>query len=249
MNTLEQREVYRAAPIVEAVIDIQCVNRPDLGWRDLAKVGEAICPGAERKEIIEVTTTVSPDGLEETIRKQIGLIFHRPPEQEVVQVREVGFSYSRTAPYRRWEEFCESARRSWNLYSQESTPVSITRLGIRYINSLPIGNPDILDLEPFVFVRPQTPWNLSAPPAGFHLQIRRQMGPQTTLILNEATVQQPDGGRTALLLDIDVFWEGVEPFGSAAQQDWLWNRIGELRVIEREAFEASITDRMREMMR
>lgn len=131
----------------------------------------------------------------------------------------------------------------WSRYAEVARPSVVKRLAVRFINLLTVPGA-IGDFRPFVNIYPATPWNLTSPPAGLFLQVRRPLGDVGLIVLNE-TVVQSENGEVAIVLDFDVFSEKEQAFDREA----IWNQIEELHVSADEAFESSITDRVRDQIR
>ena len=64
------------------------------------------------------------------------------------------------------------------------------------------------------------------------------------LLINETVAQNSGTAPVAIVLDLDAFLEREMPSGESD----LWNLVEDLHVNVEEAFEASITDQMRELI-
>lgn len=246
-----EREIYGNARVTEAVIDIRCVNRTNLVLRDVNILSKQLGDDALRQlgdditrtELVEVTEELDPDGTQRTTRKPVGYGFK--VGNQVVQARLNGLAVSRLHPYGKWELFLDQTRSTWREYCGIAGPLTITRLGVRYINSLPIGDPGIDDLARFLKLRPVTPWGLLSPPAAFFLQIRQPSDNGSVLVVNEATIIDASSGKASILLDLDASRE--ERF--AYNEDQMWNLLEDLHVQLRDAFEKAIDEPVREILR
>lgn len=241
----ENREIYGRAPVMEAAIDIRCINRPNFTMADVALLAEALSNDFRQEaEAVERTEEVRSDGARRVTERPVGLVLRRyPDDRGILQVQVEGFTYSQTAPYERWEPFSQEAERLWSRYCNEAEPQAVTRIGVRYINRLEIGDA-IEDLSPFLNVYPVTPWKLKSPPSGFSLQIRLPHDDDSALVVNVATVLHARTQQIAILLDLDALQADV-----ACDVKELWNVVEELHVKVERAFEGLITDRMRELIR
>jgi len=233
------RPIYSKSPITEAVIDIRTLSS-SLTTRALREL--ALDGFAHAGELIEIEQTISPEG-ESRVKRAVGVAYRSTAANLVVQLRLEGFSCSKLAPYDRWESFSDTARALWLKYLEVSKPEVTTRAAVRFINRIPIPAP-LRDFKEFVTVHPATPWDLTAPPAGVFLQVRRMLEPDVSLVVNETVVASETGG-VAIVLDFDVFCELELEFDSEA----VWNQIERLHVLADEAFESSITERVRSEIR
>jgi uncharacterized protein (TIGR04255 family) len=239
-----EREIYGKPSIIEAVIDIRCVSRTGLTLRELATLSNRLGDDVTRSELVEVTTEFDSDD-ERTTRRVVGHVFKFNNQLSVAQARVNGLAVARLHPYEKWELFLDQVTSTWRRYYDIASPSAITRVGVRYINSLPIGDPGVEELAPFLRLRPVTPWKLTSPPAAFFLQIRRLLDERSVLVVNEATILDPTSGKASILLDLDASREETFPYN----EEQMWNLVEELHVQLREAFENAIDDSVREILR
>jgi uncharacterized protein (TIGR04255 family) len=235
------RKIYSHSPITEAVIDIRTLA-PELTVRALKTFGDGIEGFVHTGELIEIEQTIGRDSESKT-QRTVGVAYRSERENLILQLRLQGFACSKLAPYERWESFRDRARGIWFSYVDVSKPRALTRAAVRFINRIPVPGP-IDDFRDFVTVYPSTPWELTSPPAGMFLQLRRVLEDGTSLVINEAVVTS-DPVEVAIVLDFDVFSEGERDFDAEA----IWNHIEQLHVLADEAFESSITDRVRSEIR
>lgn len=242
-----ERRIYRNAPIVEAVIDLRCGTPSSLTFRDIARVAETIAAFGytQTGETVQVVQTMGSDGSSERSETKVGVALQSVDQKYVIQLQMQGFSCSRLYPYPRWEAFLDEAKRLWEVYRDAVQPESVRRVGIRYVNRLEVDAPVIDDFRPFLNLHPVTPWGLTTPPAGFFLQIRQPLSDGSMLLVNETTVQNAGTGQVAVVLDLDAFLEREMP----VDEHDVWNLVEALHVKVEAAFEASITDRVRQLIR
>ena len=241
MTVQPDRTIYTKSPITEAVIDIRTVNGEGLSIRDLKRAGDRLAGYVETARLQEIQETFSESERTQS-QRTVGLAYRSEERQTVVQVRLEGFACSKLSPYDRWESFRDHARESWVHYVEVAGPTVVKRLAVRFINRIPVPRA-VADFRPYVHVYPATPWNLTSPPAGLFLQLRRPFPNGRLMVLNQ-TVAATEGV-VAIILDFDVFSEEEQPFDDVA----VWNQVEELHVSLEEAFEESITDLVREQIR
>lgn len=241
------RRIYERSPIVEAIIDLRCGNPSTLTFRDVARTAAEIAATgySEAGESVQVVQKFAPDGGSQRTETKVGVALRSGDEKYVVQLQIDGFSCSRLHPYPQWETFRAEAQRLWAIYRAAARPESIQRVGIRYVNRLEIGSPTINDLRPFLSLHPVTPWSLTSPPSEFFLQIRQPQEGGSMLLVNESTLLHQATGQAAVLLDLDAFVAREIP----VDENVIWNLVEDLHVKVEHAFEASITDRVRDLIR
>src|SRR5215204_6392546 len=239
---MSERAHYSRAPITEALIDIRVTLPEEVTVTDLAhmEVGEEIgYPQRRNRFTVELEQEIAFGGQVGTATREIhtGYDFLTSDELQIVQVRLDGFTFSRLAPYGRWETFREEAHRLWKLYRAVADPMAVTRVAIRYINqlNLPLPMDDFKDyLRTVPEVSPELPQGLSD-------YLMRLVIPQedigAVLLLNQALLPSPDASTASILLDIDLFRELEASIG----EEELWTLLDQFRARKNQVFEACIT--------
>ena len=81
-----------------------------------------------------------------------GLRFTSDDKLHIAQIKRDGVVFSRLKPYENWERFTEAALRIWRIYLDFALPDDIQRLGVRFINQIPLAGFDslgrVLDAPP-----------------------------------------------------------------------------------------------------
>lgn len=236
----------RNAPIREAIVDFRVKARRELTLQDLAPVRESLrdtFPIFEEQHATETTILLSPPATpSEASVRQLGLqgyILKSEDGHNIVQLRAAGFTFNRLAPYTRWEEICPVALHAWRTYAEVARPEAVTRLGLRYINHIPLP-PGVHELDHYLAAGPRTPpeWpqELSAfltyvvlhdPHAGTSAAVKQWL---------EVGIATP---ALAIVLDIDAYSEEHHDADSAKIEDVLWR----LRELKNRIFFGSLTDK------
>jgi uncharacterized protein (TIGR04255 family) len=115
---------------------------------------------------------------------------------------------------------------------------------LRYINriNLPAG----VEVEDYINIGPRIPEGVSKAFIGYFAQLVLpvlDLGPEYRAIINTGVEPVTSPGSPGLLLDIDVFGERV------FHLDEVWGVLDQLRLCKNRLFEASITDKVREVIR
>jgi uncharacterized protein (TIGR04255 family) len=237
------REIYSRAPITEAAIDIRCTSSPRFNIADIANLAQSLDTFEITGTTVEITEELSGTGDRRLTEKQLGLVLRDRADARVIwQMRSAGMTLARTEPYERWEPFRDQARHLWEVYAKAAEPLLVNGIAVRYLNRLRIGEV-IENLRPFLNLYPTTPWNPKAPPTGFSLQLRVPAH-DIVLVVNLATITHVETSDVAILLDLQASIEiDVEP-----DSERTWSLVERMHVAVEEAFEASITEKMRELI-
>jgi uncharacterized protein (TIGR04255 family) len=248
----EQEFAYPRAPITEAVLDIRVEARSGIEASDLLPVLEEMKDSyANTEDQFELHALLIDDhGSQQSnsvSRKKIGFRA-RHAKDRLYQAQVTGFSFNKLAPYDRWATFKSEAKRIWSIYRQIARPVSITRLGLRYINKIDIPVAASVQLKDYfrayIEISDEVPETKTM--SNFLFQVHL---PQVDLgglcVINCAALPPAQSGTASILLDIDVFKLSEAP----QQEADVWALFDKLRQRKNSIFEACITDRTRELFK
>jgi uncharacterized protein (TIGR04255 family) len=136
------------APIREALIDIQVQQT---AITDLAVVRRHFerelatdYPRVEDRRSITSFFRTEGQNVEVSSQNAVdGLIFRGFENTKIFQARFDGFTLNCLRPYDSFKSFVAEAQRLWTQYSNLLESPSVTRLGLRYINEMPLPAPGI----------------------------------------------------------------------------------------------------------
>jgi uncharacterized protein (TIGR04255 family) len=191
--------------------------------------------------------SIGPNAESSARHMQVGHMFVSEDEKQIFQARMDGFTFSRLAPYDRWEPFQAEAQRLWEIYRRHVEPTAIIRAAVRYINRLDLPFP-FVELKDYLRTTPEvSPDFPRGALSGYVMQLHiPQDDIGAMLILSQALVPPPEGTEiTSVLLDIDLFKE----ISTAVDEDTLWEVFETLHARKNVLFEACITDLTREVIR
>ena len=238
INLDESFERLPRAPIVEAVIHWRAQPAQKLDPKQFLQELKGRLPeypNIQPQVELAVNHQVGPDGatLSQShawqafqLRTQDGL--------SVAQFGRNGLVFSRLTPYEKWEPFRDEALRLWDVFREFAAPPEVQRLGVRYINLVPV---DAIDEANRLLSQPiHFPGELDLPTEQFTHQTRfRIPGREYALNLIRTVQQTPPNAdhRINLIVDIDVFTT------SDKLQNWPEDRdnlLAELRWIKNKTF-------------
>ena len=240
-----KQQNYTFAPIIEAVIDLRVLPKKDLNF--------GLLDEAVRKEFLKEYSHVVKQFQNEfllqsgefpqvnPIISNEGLRFTSDNNKEILQIREEGFIFSKLAPYENWERFRDRAKHLWTIYQKTTSPQSVIRVAVRFINRFDflgenIKIPDYLNIFPHI---PE-----KSVMRGFSMQaILDQSDIDSTLIITQAQIPAVSPNTVSILLDFDLFNEKPR-----ASDDDFWGLLEVLRSRKNHFFEISITDKTRELI-
>ena len=235
------------APIKEAVIDIQVAEldipvdklKFDLSGfglvSDIRTTEMALSMGGE-----EVQTQSS--------RHHLGFRHETESGKEIAQVTKRGVAISRLAPYKDWESFLMLAKGVWCQYLGVLPDAIITRLAVRYINSLNVPfESGVVNFEDYLRNAPQMPEGFGDKLDHFlaRLVLTLDDPPDTTAVINQ-TIGSERETHLPLILDIDVFTIFQD---ALTDQQAIWSTLGKLRLLKNRIFFNTMTEKALELCR
>ena len=237
-------EVYKNAPITEAVLDIRTrLEKPSL--ERLAGIRDARYPNLFQTPNLMAFTFAVNEGQPslDTSSQALGFSYRSDEEKDIFQVRRDGFTHNRLPPYTEWGSFSAEARRLWLVYKEGALPAEVEWISLNYINEIYV--PFATSFENYFRTYVEVPKELPQMLLGFSftyqvvlpadaglLQIAQGYGPfrkpeHTTVILNIQASKQ------------------VNKKTSDISEDELWDMFEKLRFAKSQAFEACITEKVR----
>jgi uncharacterized protein (TIGR04255 family) len=236
------------APIVEAVIEIQA--RATTEWEEkrvTALTAELLkdYPKQQSQQRFQTSlkfdTSCEPGEAHQNISPPsfMGVTCHTDDEFQYGRFNRDSFVFGHLRPYPDWGRFLREAMRLWGLHCSIAEPTLVQRLGLRFINQIPLP-PEKTDLDLYLNDGPQTPRGLDVVYANFfHSDIMVATGHPYRI--NLVRTIQPSAGdlsRPALVVDIDVSTTETSP----VEDNEIYQRLGEMRWLKNKAFFGTLTE-------
>jgi uncharacterized protein (TIGR04255 family) len=138
------------APIVEAVIHWQVSASKSLDREELKKELATRFPNYSLRveQHVEAALSASAEGVEARQRTSWGgFRLTSGDEKYICRFKPNAVVFSRLAPYENWASFVAEALRFWESFVELADPVSVDRLGVRFINQIGMkGDEKVSDL-------------------------------------------------------------------------------------------------------
>lgn len=242
---------YSNAPIVEAVIDLKFgfVKSPTrTDFQVLLERLKEEFPVQESMEALTIEINRKEHGLD--VDKDTGFLGYKlfsKNKNTILQIRKDGFTFSHLYPYTDWDSFKSLAIPLLESYLDLLSPEVITRCAVRYINKIAIKatrieQEDYFNIYPHVPKLPETPVI-----SQFNMQVRfPQPDIEAEVNITKSLGVPSNIGQLDIILDIDVFSNKRR---DPKNLDSLWTYFDKLRKKKNDIFEASITDKTRELIK
>jgi uncharacterized protein (TIGR04255 family) len=234
------------APIVEAVLDIECDLPPGLriaALEDQARKRFRDRYREFRTQFVQLHEIATKQGEPPklTVRHEMqALQFLQEDKKQIVQVRVQGFSFNRLAPYTSLDDYLPEIERTWRLYLALTSPIQVRIIRLRYINRilLPLLAGRV-ELDSYFRVAPHLPDEDKLTFIGFlnqHAAVEAETGHQVNIVL---TAQAPEGDKIPVIFDNCVV--AVEA-GEPENWSWILAKIEALRHLKNHIFRKALTD-------
>ena len=244
-------EVFPKAPITEALIDIR-VQLPDTvtleNLEALADLIQSDYPKKKARRKWQGEVQFKEDSAPVATSKDLGVdgyFFTSADDKQVVQFRLDGFTFSRLRPYQQWSHLRDEAKRLWEVYNIQVSPIMLDRLAVRYINSIEIPSKKF-ELEDYFTSPPNVPKGLPCLLEQFFSRILvhfPEKGAKAFVTQTISESSQPS--ITSIILDIDAFVDASFKPGS----ENIWSTFETLRDLKNQVFFLSVTEKSKELFR
>jgi uncharacterized protein (TIGR04255 family) len=245
---MQERRYYSKAPITEAIVDFRVVFSDNMTLRNLDGITPKVknnYPHIEDSLLVEGKVTAGASVGASANQTHVGYVYSSGDRKQILKVELGGFTFSRLAPYDRWETFRDEAQRLWEIYSQMVQVNSINRIAVRYINRIDIPLP-FDDFKDFLRTVPEVSPVLPQGLAGYFMQLQVPQNDIAAMaVINQAMVPLlPNSDYVSVILDIDIFQDGLVASNAA-----FWESLEKLHAKLDDIFEACITDQTRELIK
>jgi uncharacterized protein (TIGR04255 family) len=232
------------APIREAVIDIQVT--PPVSLEMLKAISDHLADKPHKAEQVWLEAfgfQINKDGgsSSNTNRNPFGYRLTFENEPYVLLCHLNGFTFSRLPPYKDWPEMSATAKMFWEIFLEIAKPEAVSRIAVRYINSMAIPLP-IMDFADYLESPPTIPKDLPQTIASFLQRFVIVDSPtdKVAVVTQVLEEQLPESKDKTIILDIDSSktFEGIAP-----DTDAIWPVLEELRDFKNRVFFKFLTDK------
>lgn len=246
-ESMSELPKLKNAPIIEAVLDIDCAMPSALELMTLEKAArDCFCdtyPVFETQYLDEHEIEPIADGAAKVSSRHSAqaLQFFQVDKKQIVQVRRQGFSFNRLAPYTSLDDYLPEMERTWRLFIKIASPKKINLVRLRYVNKIWIPLKEgRTELEEWLKYGPRLPEEEKLDLLGFlnqYIAIEKGTGNQVVVVL---TPQAVENGKVPIIFDNTAISSGLEE-----PNDWpaILKRIHKLRDLKNRIFRDMLTEK------
>ncbi len=235
------------APIIEAVLDIDCDMPPGQQFAALEKSArDALRPEYPKFRTAFIQTHQIETKVDQPPQMSVqhaiqAFQFLNDDEKQIVQFRTQGFSFNRLSPYTSLDDYLPKIEHAWKLFISIASPVQIRTVRLRYINRilLPLTNNEPVELSDYLKIGPRLPDEKRFTLVGFLDQqtaVEVATGNRVNIIL---TGQPSENDKAPIIFDTTAESAiKVEP----ENWDLLLTQIMSLRALKNHIFKNTLTE-------
>ena len=246
-------EIFRNAPITEALIDIQLQFEDPVDLLSaLEKAHGTILKEFPVRKTLRnfnfmgrIDITDSEENPIETSSETLGHRFWSKDQKHVVTLKKDGFTFSKLKPYKDWKDLSSRANKAFESIRKKLPKSRVTRLCVRNINSIELPS-NSEEMQDYFYVFPSLPPGIDQPLDGFSSRIMvdyHKKGVKVSYTMVSAGHPDPDKG--VIILDTEVF----KDIDTVPANKELWKILSELNDVKDEFFFQNITEKTRELFR
>lgn len=242
LNMARIRHLERA-PIAEAVIDLRVQPNEGVSVDSFSPIAERL--NGRYPVCTPIESLAARFGVQEgrptppeAIVSQVGIFLKTRDEQNIVQFRTDGFSFSRLPQYTSWDQVFPEAMLLWREYENVAKPLRVIRLAVRYINRLRLTLP--VELTDYLTAPPAVPPPLPETVRGYLTRLLlfdAESG--NSVIVTQALERSVDADHLVVLLDIDAYRD----VDMDVKDPRIESILGTLRDLKNNVFFGSITEK------
>jgi uncharacterized protein (TIGR04255 family) len=236
---------YPAPPIFDAVIELRF--KTPLADTGIAAIVRALKPNYEKHEEtgeVDVVVRFQNERIEPSVTDPRPVhIFSNTDQNDFCRLERGKLHWSRLPPYDCWETLQERMQRDLQKIPKKIGFRPLERIGVRFQNRIdvPLSKGDVTYYEKYLSVHIKLPPLLDPHDSYMWTVVRDFDEKKLGARVSSGIVQAVLPGTMAVTLDIDVF--AIDNLPSTI--DDLVSRLGEMRALKNEIFEACITDKAR----
>ncbi len=231
------------APIAEAAIELRAVLAAPASEAVFVRLREQLKHDYPTQAAIRfiashlhIDSDTQPRS--DTAVSLIGVRLESVDKKTIIQAKTDGLTVSRLQPYESWEALIAEVRLLWSSYVDIFAPTDVVRLGVRYINHIPLVYVDgKIDLDTVFTAAAKIPPDLPQLLDRYSTQIVMPITSHNAVLALTQALDLPGGpGPNHALLDIDASTNtSMKP-----DDPDVWHQLAKLREVKNKAFFGSL---------
>lgn len=204
--------VLARPPIQEALVDIRAAAAPEVAAESFKELAPKLpeYPDLNEKREVRAELRLEGSGLQVQSPQDsaiVGVLFRPTDKSRVAQFRKDGFTLNQLTGYPGADALVDEALRLWAFHREVAKPAVVSRLSLRYINSLALPYKEGDDFSRFLTAAPPVPPELPQSVSNFLTRLVLHEGQFNSVVTQKLSGPPDAGSPTNVTIDIDVFAE------------------------------------------
>ena len=244
-GSFSPRKVYKNAPIIEAVVDFRFVPEEEGGllklYANSREQFSTFYPDVRKQIRNEIKIDPANQTAPTSFVPHEALRLASLDGKKILHIESNCFILSQLAPYENWETLVQAMKNGLETLFGRDLNRKIARIGIRFINRFDLPGPSV-ELSDYLKVYPQIPFAFDI--NSFTMQSVFPLDDiNSKLVIRQALVPSPKSDAVSILLDFELFNEEERLFTPK-----VWDFLEHFHQKKNDAFERSITDKLRKII-
>lgn len=235
----------KSPPLIEALCEFRFSSKEDWDWTVPGRLYDELkdeFPERGQIHAVEVrldTKQLSQGGVERVQMK-------RKDGSAMVQVGPHLLVVNHLLPYSDWDEFLRLIINVLKKYTDLATHAPFERIGLRYINQIPIKNDELHDVGRYIVLVPPIPKAIERPLNSFYQRYDLVHADPEGVLIHQTGVAKSQAGLLNIMLDLDFGSSKVSHLNKNSIGEWLTKAHRQIEIAFTESVEAEMLKKMKE---
>lgn len=235
----------KSPPLIEALCEFRFSAKEDWDWTVPGRLYDELkdeFPERGQINAVEVrldTKQLSQGGVERVQMK-------RKDGSAMVQVGPHLLVVNHLLPYSDWKEFLKLIINVLKKYTDLATHAPFERIGLRYINQIPIKNEERYEVGRYIVLAPPIPKTIERPLANFYQRYELKHDDPDGILIHQTGVAKSQSGQLNIMLDLDFEASKVSHLDKNSVGDWLTKAHRQIEIAFMKSMEPELLRKMKE---
>jgi uncharacterized protein (TIGR04255 family) len=236
----------KSPPLIEALCEFRFSAKEDWDWTVPGRLYDELkgeFPERGQIQAIEVKFDVKHLSHVEGIDR---VQMKRKDGSAMVQVGPHLLVINHLLPYSDWNAFLKLIIRVFESYINLATHAPFERIGLRYINQIPIKNEELHDAGRYIVLVPPIPKAIEKPLNSFYQRYDLVHADPEGVLIHQTGVAKSQAGLLNIMLDLDFGSSKVSHLDKNSIGEWLTKAHRQIEIAFTESVEAEMLKKMKE---
>lgn len=238
-------EKLKSPPLIEALCEFRFSATEDWDWTVPGRLYDELKDEfPERGQVQAVELRLDTKQVSQGVVERVQM--KRKDGSAMVQVGPHLLIVNHLLPYSDWNEFLTLIIRVLEKYTNLATHAPFERIGLRYINQIPIQNEEQYEIGKHVTLVPPVPKAIERPLASFYQRYELKHDDPEGVLIHQTGIAKNPSGQSNVMLDLDFGASKVSHLDISSIGDWLTKAHRQIEIAFTESVEAELLKKMKE---